>query len=403
MILKIHFLDPRDFKVYPRGHNEVRTLINLGYNVRVIAFDWNRKYPKEEIIFNKCTIIRIYPTIWFDHQSKLSILNVFILFYYIMKKLLKEKPKILHSHGLLPTLCAAIYKILINKKLKLIYDIREDFIYNHKKQLEIRSFSKVLQNFVGKLTECIENIVVKIADHNFVVSTVDEYLYKRISNLNYRTSIVNNFPSKESTIDKKLQNRLIDQIGKRIPIFYSGGISKNRGIFEMLEVTNILCKLNYNPVLLLVGEITDNHNEIYKYIEKENLSKSVLFFGKVPTEYINTYLSVSRIAFELYKPTPYHLKSRASSKLFIYMRSGTPIVISDFPGIGSIVKENNCGICVDPNNIEDITNAVIRILNDKILYKKLSENGFNAVKKKYNWEIEELKIINAYKEMMNEK
>ena len=393
---KIYFIDPRDFHVYPRGYNQIMSLDNHGYEVIVIALDWERKYEKVERIYNRSQINRIYPNIWFKHNSKFSVLNSFIIFFYLYKSIFINRPKNLHCHGLIASLIGIFYKL--SHGCKVIYDVKEDYRYIHRKQLKIRGFSGIVLKFSDKITSLIESFVFKRADLIFVVPTVDEYLYKYAKNFNKNIFIFKNVPPLKYTIDNNLKKRISEKIGEKFPIIYLGGISKIRGIYKMLSVINMLKNSHIKPILLLVGGITiENINLVKEYIHRLDLDENVFRFGQVKYEKIPTFLSVSKIAFALYEPTFWHLRSKASSKLFVYMRSGVPIVISDFPGIGGIVKECKSGIAIDPDNIEVISRSIIELINNKRKYDIISENGKRAVSNFYNWDKEGIKLISIYK------
>jgi len=116
----------------------------------------------------------------------------------------------------------------------------------------------------------------------------------------------------------------------------------------------------------------------------------------VPYDKLHAYLSVCHVGLWLYLPYEQSIRTKGSSKLFLYMRVGLPVIASNFPGIRSIVEEAKCGILVDPNNVKEIANAIIKLLKDPKLAKRLGENGRKAIVERYNWENEEGKIIKAY-------
>ena len=87
------------------------------------------------------------------------------------------------------------------------------------------------------------------------------------------------------------------------------------------------------------------------------------------------------------------------TKLFEYMACGIPVIASNFPEMGAIVEENNCGITVDPTNIMQISDAIIELLKDPEKEKKMGENGRRAVEEKYNWENMEKRLFGLYEEL----
>ena len=79
-------------------------------------------------------------------------------------------------------------------------------------------------------------------------------------------------------------------------------------------------------------------------------------------------------------------------KMFEYMAVGLPVIAFNFPLWKSIVEENNCGLCVNPMNPEEIAKAINELLSDNELAQKMGANRRQLVLDKYNWVIEEIKL-----------
>jgi len=79
------------------------------------------------------------------------------------------------------------------------------------------------------------------------------------------------------------------------------------------------------------------------------------------------------------------------------MAAGLPVIASNYPLWETIVEGSKCGICVDPLNVQEISDAISYIINHPSDAQKMGCNGQKAVAEKYNWAIEEMKLINVYK------
>jgi glycosyltransferase involved in cell wall biosynthesis len=87
-------------------------------------------------------------------------------------------------------------------------------------------------------------------------------------------------------------------------------------------------------------------------------------------------------------------------KMFEYMAAKLPVIASDFKLWKSIIEDNNCGICVNPFDINQIANAINTIVVNKELRLTMAENAYELVKTKYNWSIEEDKLIKLYNKII---
>ena len=54
------------------------------------------------------------------------------------------------------------------------------------------------------------------------------------------------------------------------------------------------------------------------------------------------------------------------------------------------------GICVNPCDVNEIAKAINYLLENSNLAEELGRNGRRLIENKYNWEIEEQKLLNLY-------
>ena len=82
------------------------------------------------------------------------------------------------------------------------------------------------------------------------------------------------------------------------------------------------------------------------------------------------------------------------------MNFGLPIVGSNFGHINAIIQKHQCGIPVDPENPQEIADALVKLTEDEKLYQQFSTNGQKAAWQFYRWELMENKLISIYKNLM---
>ena len=106
-------------------------------------------------------------------------------------------------------------------------------------------------------------------------------------------------------------------------------------------------------------------------------------------------MGYSKAGLVTFLPSPNHLDAQPN-KMFEYMSAGMPIITSNFPLWAEIVKENGCGLCVDPLKPEQIAIAIEYINSNPKEADNMGKNGKKAVLEKYNWGVEEVKLVNLY-------
>jgi glycosyltransferase involved in cell wall biosynthesis len=215
------------------------------------------------------------------------------------------------------------------------------------------------------------------------IITSTPHIRERFLKINNNTIEVCNYPILE---EFSVQS---DWLKKNSEICYVGAITEIRGINEIIEAIS-KCNVRLN----LAGNYTPvNLRE--ELIKKEGWKK-VNEYGFVGREEIANILSSSKIGLVTLYPQSNYLDS-LPIKLFEYMIAGIPVIASDFPLWRKIIEEENCGICVNPKDPDKISEAINMLTSDDTLAYNMGQNGRKAALEKYNWKIEEKKLLYIYK------
>jgi glycosyltransferase involved in cell wall biosynthesis len=174
-------------------------------------------------------------------------------------------------------------------------------------------------------------------------------------------------------------------------IIYAGGLSRERGIREVIQATGFLSPA---PAFILFGNWADEkyRNECMQ----EPGWKNVKYMGYRRLEEIYPFIKVADLGIALLYPLKNYLTS-LPVKAFEYMTCSVPILMSDFPFW--IRKFGDCAYFTDPYDSEKIAEVLQEILRDKELMKSKGRAGRELVEKKYSWEEEEKVLTACYDEL----
>jgi len=289
----------------------------------------------------------------------------------VYKKALEVNADIYHFHD--PELLPLGLK-LKRKGKKVIYDSHEDL----PRQISYKSWiPEILKKPVAFISEVIENYHAKKMDG---IITVSDHIKKRFDKLHHNVVICHNYASlnefeKTSNWDIKHKNH----------VCYVGAISKIRGIYNIVEATQ---KAN---VKLEVAGLTQSQ----ELLNKLN-SYNVIYHGFADREKLKAIFNNCFVGLITFLPAPNHNYANPN-KFFEYMAAGLPVIASNFITWKTIIDENELGITVNPENIEEIADAIMYLNQNKEIAKKMGENGRKAFEEKFNWQIEEKKLIELYK------
>ncbi|MHA2238194.1 MAG: glycosyltransferase family 4 protein, partial [Candidatus Hodarchaeales archaeon] len=383
---KICHISSSSFSPFPRGLKEIKTVYDSHkYHVEVVSFDKDGKLPKIQYVHN-VKIIRKKPIYWFKGQAR--IFNVFFFWISLFPESLRQKAEIYHCSGYLSLLIGIPLKILTGNKV--VYDAYEDWVYQVKRRHSI----------LPALVQVIEQKLVKYVDYILTVDSVNNELYVRFKKLNDNVIVLQNAPSIKD-FDIKARKKVGFKGGfEHKVVIYVGGISKDKGIFKMLEAIKEVKEDVPNVKLVIAGLLSDVvRHSVTQFIHINKLEENVEFLGYMDYEKVPSLLKASTIGLILYQPTSWHLRSKASSKLFLYMTASIPVIVSDFPGFREIVDKANCGVLVNSSDVHEISKSITNLLTDTKLAQQLGKNGRKAVIKGYNWEKEERKLMGVYELM----
>ena len=345
-------------------YKEIKTLSLMGYNVTFIV-----PHDTDEVIGNIKIRALTKPRNRFQRMC--------VLAWYAINLAKQEDANLYHFHDSELLLVGLLLKA---KNKNVIYDVHEDL---PRQILSKHWIPAPLRKPISWIVERIEDYAAKQFDY---VVTATPYIRDRFLKINKNTIDVNNYP-----LLSELHIPNTDWGSKEKLVCYVGGISKIRGIQEMVQAIGIT---RYS--MLLAGKFESSvEREIA--VNREGWSR-VIELGHVNRAEVKEILSRSMAGLVLFHPNPNHINAQPN-KMFEYMSAGIPVIASHFPLWKQIVEGNNCGICVDPLNINEIANAIIWIIENPEQAELMGENGRRAVEK-YNWEQESNKLIHVYKELL---
>ncbi len=294
----------------------------------------------------------------------------------IYKKAKKMNYDIYHIHD--PELILTGLKLKRIGK-KVIFDAHEDF----PKQVMAKPYLSVfLKKLLPYFFEIFEYLTLK--KYNYIIAATP-YITNKFLKINKATLNINNYPiiGELGSVEKGEQ--------KNNTISYLGGMSAIRGIIELIKSLDFI---KSDTKLNLIGKFNDTNLELE--CKKMTGFNRVNEYGFLNRQEVANVLSKTKIGIVTFLPLPNHIDSQPN-KMFEYMSAGIPIITSNFPLWKDIVEGSDCGITINPNSPTEIAQAVDYLIENDEVAREMGDNGKKAVLEKYNWSIEEKKLINLYK------
>ncbi len=363
------------------------TLQQAGHNVLVVA-RWKGESQQFEIwnslnVFRACFKIPTFLSIPSPNNS---------LWKYSLKAIFEDyKPDAVIVREFF--LVKPVRDSLKSKRIPIIVDMAEHY------PAVVREWKKYNRNPILKFLVHNLRIVDKwekesIANTDYVITVCEEQKIRLQEQYGFegdRIEIIYNTP-----VLKLFKN--VSRLQRKQPrVFVHSGFHTsekpiNKFVEYFLYFTNP--KDGFRLVVAGPGESIPELKRIVAMKKAEN----VIFLGKYQLEELPKILEQADIGLLPYPPNEFN-NFTLHNKIFDYFACGIPVLVSDAKPLKRLVEETNAGISVplDKNALELFFEHI-----DEYDWETMSKNAFKYSREKYNWAIDETKLLNFIHRVLND-
>lgn len=252
---------------------------------------------------------------------------------------------------------------------------------------ELGYIPKLFRSIVSKLYEYVEIYSVKRFDG--VIST-RQIINDRLEKYNKNIELITNFPILKSELDKSSKE---DNI-----ICFAGAIVNS---WRHKEIINAIENID-NVKYLLAGPVSTSFLNELKSLK--GWSK-VEYLGRISHSEVEKMYKRATIGIAIYvycKNMGGKEGNLANTKMFEFMNYGLPFICTDFRLWKQIVEvDENCGLCVNPYDVNEIKKTIESLIYNPEKCEIMSENARKAAIEKYNWNTQEVKLVNFYNQLFD--
>lgn len=354
-----------------RTFNLFNTLKDKGHDVLFIGFDWLTE-DFQSIEKEKISVTKL-------HKGKLSILFYLKFFLSQIKSYLRTDVDIYFA-GDFFSLPASVIAAII-KRAKVYYDSRE--IYSELPSLENRTILK-------KFFKMVEGIFIRKTDCVFTTGEMDSEYIEKLYSLK-QTFLLRNLPLMKKNIAPINYHTEFNIPANYLVILYQGIIVDGRGIetyFKAVKKIETLC-------LIILGG--GEHTEKFKSLSEEmKINDRIFFVGKISQAELLHYTAGAFAGLSLIDDISINNHYALPNKLFEYVMSSLPVIVSDLPQMKKIVDDYEIGAVIKESNEDELIEVLNTWSNNQTLYKTIKENCIKA-SAILNWESEFEKIYHLFR------
>ena len=361
----------------------------MGHNVTIYTTDldfsngsnkFNKKLPRIEK-FEKFLINRTH--VWFS-------LKLFFVNTSMSKEIENDKPDIIHTIGLRSFQSIIAWRV--SKKLNI------PLVVSDQGGLTTHPFLAESGFFLKTLYKIQDFFIKKIINDASVISVANEYEQKIFSSLNKksRIEIIRNGVNLKKLVSKHNFKEKY-QINSNF-ILFVGRFSKSKGIETLINAFSIVKnELKDSDIhLVIMGVDFGYQAEMEKLIKKLNLSEEIKVIKNPPRDDVISAYGESEF---LVLPSQWELSPLVPLESFAFKK---PVISTNSHGIPYTVQNNKNGILVEPENSFELSNAIVKLLNDPELRNKLGLSGYNFVNEECNCVSMAKNSLKLYEDILEE-
>ncbi len=292
----------------------------------------------------------------------------------------KRKFDIIHAHMVYPTGFIGM-EFARKHNIPVIVtphgsDIRETSRYR-KRKLIWKRIIKTIEGVDGitAISDYMKNLIEDISPNHAKIFPISNGI--SFSEFAQKTPFNPNWPIRE---DERY-------------IFYIGGLKYRKGVDILIEAMRIIRDKNKcNFSLLIAGEGAEKEN-LKKMVKEYELSNIIKFIGVVRGEF-KVYLLQNALV----QVIPSRLEPMGIVALE-GLAAGVPIVASNVGGLRDIIKDNETGFLVPPENPHLLAEKIIEVIANR------KENIISAgqeLAKSFDWSFITNKYIEVYLKTIKE-
>jgi glycosyltransferase involved in cell wall biosynthesis len=177
-------------------------------------------------------------------------------------------------------------------------------------------------------------------------------------------------------------------------VLFVGRLVYEKGAHVLINaIPRVLEKVNAKFVIVGSGYMRD---QLYNIVRSMGLEHKVLFTGFLDEEKLLKLQTVADVSVVPSLFEPFGIVALEA------MAAKSPVVVSDTGGLSEIVEHDQTGIKVYPNNTESLAWGIIKVLSDEEFRSKISQNGYDKIRQRYDWGKIGLETKEIYQNVLGE-
>ncbi len=268
--------------------------------------------------------------------------------------------------------------------------------YAQAKESGYGSFRGMIANyFMHRLAE----LEGETAENASVVVTISQYSLQKIKQFynvdEAKVRIVPNGVDPEKFKPTENQEAAKRQfgLGNEPCVLFVGSLIPRKGLPFLVEAAKKIVKEQRETRFLIVGE-GPLKKQLANSIEAADLSGNFKFLGNLKGDVLPAAYNCADV---------FVLPSIQEGQGIVLLEAeacATPVVAFDIGGVNEAVRNGETGLLVKRGNAEELADAVLKLVSDKVMREKMGANGRRFVAENFTWDLCAQKMLQVYFEAL---
>ncbi|MGQ9543555.1 MAG: glycosyltransferase family 4 protein [Candidatus Bathyarchaeia archaeon] len=176
-------------------------------------------------------------------------------------------------------------------------------------------------------------------------------------------------------------------------VLYLGRMDPYKGVQHLLRAVPLVLEEIPNVKFIVAGGSRFDRIKIQDYLTSKRVRAALTFTGYIPRSEVPLLYSACDVfcypsMWEGFGLTP--AEAQASAK---------PVVAFNHCAIPEIVKDGETGILVRPGDHKELAGALVKLLRNPDLSRRMGEEGRRRIRRLFNWETAADKTVEVYRQV----
>jgi glycosyltransferase involved in cell wall biosynthesis len=235
----------------------------------------------------------------------------------------------------------------------------------------------------------VERRLVPRADAVITVSDgLRDVLFERYG---VAADVLPNVPRLVPIQDRGLLRRRLGIADSSLIVLYQGSLFEGRSLEPLVDAV-----ASDSSLTLVVQGAGPGEAAMRERVRVRGIERRSVFMGRVAPEHLFAQTCGADIGTVFLDGVTLNHKLAWPNRLFMYFMAGIPAVVTDLPGMRSLVCGHGLGLATPPRDVPAMARAIQRLARDPSLRASFGLRARRLAETRFNWQAESKTLLSLY-------